>query len=634
MCGIVGIWDTRRQFANVRHELEQAMRSLRHRGPDDTGTWANNTGVGFGFNRLAIIDLSSAGHQPMTSADGRYVVMLNGEIYNYAEVRKSLVAAGRNFVSQSDTEVILHAFDLWGSSAVEKFIGMFAIAHWDEKEQTLELVRDRIGVKPLYFGWREGTICFASELKALRAFSHWTPSVNRQALGEFLQYGYISEERSIYDGIHKLLPGHRLRLKRGGQPVIERYWSVLDALDSPLRANDREIEEELESLLIDAARYRMVSDVPVGVYLSGGIDSSLITALLSRHHEQQIRTFTIGFREDSHDESGWARGVAQHCGTEHTEYILEPIEALEIAKDWGRLFDEPFGDSSGIPTLLVSKLARQEVKVVLSADGGDELFSGYNVYTGVLNRLERVRRIPRIARWISSAALSLATARPIQSLLSTLPIGEWNRGDKAHQLRRIRSMLLEPTIGRLFDLDKSYWTTDEVNRLIGGYCETRRTADAFPGTDAEKMGLWDFHHYLPEDILTKVDRMTMAVGIEGREPLLDHRLAEYSVRMPPHLKRGALGSKHVLKSILYRYVPRHLLERRKHGFGIPLDRWLRNELKSLVMEYLSESRVRAEGHLDWKMVSTLTREFYAGSQRLKSPLWYLLGYEMWREHWL
>lgn len=634
MCGIVGIWDRQRRAEAIRPELEQAVQRLHHRGPDDQGVWMNGDGLAFGHTRLSIVDLSPSGHQPMRSADGRYVLTYNGEIYNHAEIRSLLESAGRRFSSRCDTEVILQAFDEWGSDAVRRFIGMFAFALWDQKEQTLELVRDRVGVKPLYFGWHDGTLSFASELKALREFSHWNPSINRQALGEYLQFGYIAEDRSIYDGVHKLLPGHRLRLRRGRQPVIERYWSVLDGHSEPLRGSDSDIETEIEALLIDAAKYRMVADVPVGVYLSGGIDSSLVTALLAKYHDQTINTFTIGFREDTHDESAWARRVAQHCRTKHTEYTLEAAEALEIARNWGSLFDEPFGDSSGIPTLLVSRLARQDVKVVLSADGGDELFSGYNAYTGVLNRLEKLRRIPTGLRHLSSAALSIAEVGPVQQLLAAFAVPGGTKSQRVYRARRLRSMLREPRVGRLFDLDKSYWTTDEVNRLIGGYSSPRRSADVYPGTDAEKIGLWDFQHYLPEDILTKVDRTTMAVSIEGREPLLDHRVCEYAIRLPPHLKRGALGPKHVLKSILYRHVPREMLDRRKHGFGIPLDHWLKVELKELVMEYLSESRIRSAGIFDWAMIRELKTEFYSGTSRLKSPLWFMVAFEMWRETWL
>lgn len=634
MCGIVGIWDTHRAKESVGRELEESVRRLNHRGPDDRGIWMNDSGVAFGHTRLSIVDLSMSGHQPMRSADGRHVVIYNGEIYNHGEIRATLESKGHEFIGHSDTEVILHAFREWGSAAVTRFIGMFAIALWDESEQTLELIRDRVGVKPLYFGWHNDVLCFSSELKALRAFTHWQPGINHEALGEFLQYGYISEDRSIYQGVHKLRPGHRLRLKRGQQPVIECYWSILDARAVPLNGSDQDLEAELEALLISAAKYRMVSDVPVGVFLSGGIDSSLVTSILARHHNQTIRTFTIGFPEDSHDESSWARRVAQYCGTTHTEYMLEASEALELAKQWGSLFDEPFGDSSGIPTLMVSRLAGREVKVVLSSDGGDELFSGYRMYTKVLSRLDRLRRMPAPLRAMSAAVISAAATQPVQSMLAALAMPASTRREWARRIRRLQMMLREPGVGLLFDLAKSRWNPLKLDQLINGYESPRSSADNFPGTDADKMGLWDFHYHLPEDILTKVDRTTMAVSIEGREPLLDHRLAEYAFRLPQHLKRGALGPKHILKSILYRYVPRQFLDRKKQGFAIPLDRWLRNELKELVMDYLSERRIRAAGIFNWPMVSQLTDNFYGGTDRLKSPLWFILAFEMWRETWL
>jgi asparagine synthase (glutamine-hydrolysing) len=369
MCGITGVWSQDPNQDRIRGEITEAVATLRHRGPDDEGIWMNGSGVALGHTRLSILDLSDLGHQPMVSTDGRHVIIYNGEIYNFAGIRSRLIDVGHTFSGTGDTEVVLHAFKEWGSNAVNQFIGMFAIAIWDESEKRLELIRDRAGVKPLHFGWDGKTLCFGSELKALRAFKHWAPAIDLQSLGEFLQYGYIAEDRTIYKGVHKLKPGHRLILTEGQQPVIEPYWSVLDALDRSLTGSDADIEAELEELLIDSFRYRMVSDVPVGVYLSGGVDSSLVTAILTKHYGQDIRTYTIGFSENTHDESVWAKKVAQHCGSIHTEYILGVNEALEIAKDWGTLFDEPFGDSSGIPTLLVSRLAGREVKVVLSADG-------------------------------------------------------------------------------------------------------------------------------------------------------------------------------------------------------------------------------------------------------------------------
>lgn len=633
MCGIAGIWSLEQSQDQILADLNAAVAALRHRGPDDHGVWTNGTGLAFGHTRLSILDLSDAGHQPMVSKDGRFTLIFNGEVYNFREVRECLSKAGHSFTGIGDSEVILHAFNEWGPNAVEKFIGMFAIALWDEAEQTLILFRDRIGVKPLYYGWDGKNLVFASELKAIRCFGHWTPEVDKQSLGEFLQYGYISGNRTIYQGIHKLEPGYRLTLARDQKPIVHEYWSVLDALGHPLDASDAEIEAELEALLIDSFRYRMVSDVPVGVYLSGGVDSSLVTALLAKHYDQKIRTFTIGFGEASHDESVWAKKVADHCGTQHTEYKLDVGEALEIAKDWGGLFDEPFGDSSGIPTLLVSRLASQEVKVVLSADGGDELFNGYNSYTGILGRLEKLSRIPAWAGKGVAGGLSLISGRQLDTLLSHLRIPAAQRGHMTRKLHRLKSMLSGASPGSMMDLDLSHWYESDIHRLIGGYATPRTSANAYPGGAADKISLWDFHNYLPEDILTKVDRTTMAVSIEGREPLLDHRLAEFAFRLPIHMRRGSLGPKHALKSILYRYVPRHLVDRPKQGFGIPLEKWLHTDLSELVHDYLSEHRIREAGIMDGKQIKHLVNDFYAGNSYLTTPLWFVLAFEMWREHW-
>lgn len=633
MCGVVGIWARDYGGDLLREDLKAAVSSLHHRGPDDHGIWLNESGVGLGHTRLSILDLSPLGHQPMVSADGRYVLVFNGEIYNFEEIRKDLVSAGHSFAGSGDTEVLLHAFSEWGPAAVGRFIGMFAIALWDEQEQALELYRDRIGVKPLYFAWHGGTLCFASELKALRSFRHWKPEIDQQALGEFLQFGYIPDDRSIYRGVSKLRPGHRLRLCRGKEPVVEPYWSVIAGSYSPLNGSNKDIERELESLLIDAFRYRMVSDVPVGVYLSGGVDSSLVTAILAKHHNQTIRTFTIGFSDEKHDESAWARKVADHCGTLHTEYILESGEALEIARNWGRLFDEPFADSSSIPTLLVSRLASEEVKVVLSADGGDELFCGYNAYPTVLDRNEKLARVPAWLQAAASSGLRMSPPDLVNALLSMLQIPAKKRGNLIRRMRGWREMLRTPTPVGLMDNAMSFWYPDQIRRLLGGYREPMANRLSDCDDAAIEISLRDFHHYLPGDILTKVDRTTMAVSIEGREPLLDHRIAEFAFRLPPHLRRGSLGPKHILKKILYSHIPREYVDRPKQGFSIPKASWLNGDLKELVDQYLSPGRIREAGIMDESLTGSVVKDFYAGNTSLTEQLWILLTFEMWREYW-
>jgi asparagine synthase (glutamine-hydrolysing) len=626
MCGIAGIWTNKLNTGALHTNLLEAIARLRHRGPDDRGTWVNEVGVGLGQSRLSILDLSDSAHQPMISDDGRYVLVFNGEIYNFKEVRNKLRAAGHTFRGSGDTEVVLHAYQQWGSDAVHEFIGMFAIALWDEHTRTLELVRDRIGVKPLYFGWDGSSLCFASELKALRAFPHWKPVIDPTSLGEYLQYGYISDDRTIYQSVHKLRPAHRLKLTQGKAPVVERYWSAVpDDMTNSSQLEDAEIEARLEELLIDAFRYRMVSDVPVGVFLSGGVDSSLLTAILAKHHDQPVHTFTIGFEESTHDESKWAKRVAAHCGTVHTEHILSAREAIDIARKWGDLFDEPFGDDSGIPTLLVSRLAAREVKVVLSADGGDEQFSGYHSYTGILDRYDELRRIPLSVRRFLARGATLVGSVDARRMPAAQRM--------TRKAARVGATLQRSTPGELMEFILSQWQPESIGRLLGSYRAPRETADAYPGTPADQLSLWDFHHYLPEDILTKVDRTTMAVSIEGREPLLDHRIAEFAFRLPLHLRRGSLGPKHILKRILYRYVPRELVDRPKQGFEIPLGQWLRNDLKDLARDYLSADRIRSAGIMDWKMIDDLMRDFFAGNDRLTSPVWFVLAFEMWRERW-
>jgi asparagine synthase (glutamine-hydrolysing) len=635
MCGIVGIWDQSNSYDGevLSRELNNSVETLKHRGPDDNGTWVNESGVGLGHTRLSILDLSSRGHQPMVSANGRFVIVYNGEVYNFTEIRDKLSNLGHTFRGCGDTEVILASFQEWGDAAVQQFIGMFAIALWDNQEKNLRLFRDRLGVKPLYYAWDGKRFWFGSELKAIRPFQAWQLDLDTQSVGEFLQYGYIAAPRTVYRQVKKLPPGHRLLIANGREPAIDCYWNITDVIDSRFDGNDEHLELELEALLANAFSYRMVSDVPVGVFLSGGVDSSLVAAILAKHHPQTIHTFTIGFGESSHDESRWARKVASHIGTEHTEYILAGTEALQIAKKWGTLFDEPFGDSSGIPTLLVSQMASQEVKVVLSADGGDELFSGYHVYESFLRGYKRLERIPSLLTRPLSAALQTIPIERLRSLMSSVGFSEPTSGKLSYRLGRYRKMLRDPSAGALYDLYLTKWLPEDISRLLGSYSPPRRRSDSYPGDLSQQMSLCDVEHYLPDDILAKVDRTTMLTSIEGREPLLDHRLAEFAFRLPPHLKRGELGSKHILKKILYKHVPREFVDRPKQGFAIPLDKWLRGDLRELVNDYLSPDRIRQAGIFDPTVIEQTTKRFLGGDDLLTTQLWFTLAFEMWREEW-
>ncbi|MDQ3025358.1 MAG: asparagine synthase (glutamine-hydrolyzing) [Pseudomonadota bacterium] len=642
MCGITGYWTRRGDPGAWLNDLGASVASLKQRGPDDNGVWVRPGGrVALGHTRLSILDLSPLGHQPMRSPDGTLTMVFNGEVYNFAVVRAELEALGHRFRSSGDSEVILAALQQWGVKAVDKFIGMFAIAVWNEQERRMLLLRDRLGVKPLYYAWNGNNFWFGSELKALRAFQAWVPEIDRDALGEYLQYGYISAPRSIYKGVSKLLPGHWLELGEVGEPATHRYWTAHEGLE-PLEGTEEDLERQLEFLMIDAFRYRMVSDVPVGVFLSGGIDSSAVAAILQRYGGGEVRTFTIGFDDPRFNEAGHAKRVAQHLGTTHTEKIVTAADMDAVLPQWADLFDEPFGDSSGVPTYLVSKMAREHVKVALSADGGDELFNGYSHYGIVADRERAMARWPQAARSAFSKSLGLLGSGSLRTAASLMPmpmgLRHATRRNVVERLEKLRAML--PALDRtlVYDLAMTSWTPWEITHMLGRATTPRDSIAGPAGSYAAQMAHRDIRHFLPDDILVKVDRTTMASGLEGREPFLDHRLAEFALRLPMSLKRGPLGPKHLVRKVLYKLVPRELLERPKQGFGIPLAGWLRGELAPLVHEYLAPQRIRDAGILDPDMVSRAVTNFRdggPGNDRLDmQKLWYLIAFELWRSRWM
>lgn len=623
MCGIVGHLTVRGSARFSIGQLRAATGALRHRGPDDEGFWTDEVDrVGLGHRRLSIIDLSDHGHQPMTSACGRWVMVYNGEIYNFKQIRVELESLGHRFAGTGDSEVILAGFSEWGPSAVTRFIGMFAIALWHKPSKELYLLRDRVGVKPLYYRWDGQTLLFGSELRALRAFADADPEIDREALTDYLRYGYINAPRTIYRQYFKLPPAHTLKLDARGELTIEPYWSVLDHVGRRSGLSEATLEDELESLLIDAFKLRMISDVSVGVFLSGGVDSSLLAALLQRHGGQRIKTFTIGFDVPEYDESPYAAEVARHLGTEHYTRILKIDDAKLVLPRWGDLYDEPFGDESGIPTLMVSQVAAEQVKVVLSADGGDELFAGYNVYGTVLDQWDRAQKVPwvlrsLVARGIRGGGVSGRTNSP------------W-----INRVGRMGRLADASTLGTLFDRSLACFDDIELRALTGSGNPTRTLADVYPGSAMEKMCHWDLVNYLPGDVLAKVDRATMAMSIEGREPLLDHRIVEFAFSLPPQMRFGALGSKYLLKKVLFRHVPRALVDRPKRGFAVPVKRWVAGDLRSMVAERLDLSELRHHGLFDPRVVSGLLKRLDSGEVSAQRQAWYLLAFQIWYRRWM
>ena len=644
MCGIAGLVDWRAATGAdaLRGVAEAMIEALRHRGPDAGAVWIEpEQGIALGQRRLAIIDLSPTGAQPMHSADGRYVITFNGEIYNYVDIRRELEASGRLMRGNSDTEVLLEACALWGvEAAIERTIGMFAFGLWDRQARTLVLARDRLGIKPLYYAVTPERVLFASQLKAFRAVPNWKPSIDADAVVGYLRHAYIAQPHTIYCEARKLPPGHILKLRRGLPDDPKPFWDLRATAAAGQRRNDpkpdaREAVEQLDSLLRDAVRLRMIADVPLGAFLSGGIDSSTVVALMQAQSTRPVKTFSIGFHESHYDEAACAKHVAAHLGTEHTEFYVEPRHAIEVIPRLPEWFDEPFADASQIPTYLISELTRRHVTVALTGDGGDEVFGGYNRYYWVPWLVRALAVVPRPLSQVSARALQGISPEVWDRIFGCVPapLRPAQPGDKVHKLAKL---LQFPDPNAIYRGLVSQW--DEPQEIVSsgnehnGVLSDQSIAQDFQDL-LPRMQLLDMMGYLPDDILTKVDRATMAVGLEGRVPLLDHRVVTYSWRLPAAYKVRLTGRKWLLRQVLARYVPRALVDRPKMGFGVPIGAWLRGPLREWAEELLSPARLRGYGFVRVEPVRHAWLEHLSGKRNWDHRIWTVLMLQAWRERW-
>ncbi len=646
MCGIAGFIGDFQNEQELQARARVMAGRLHHRGPDDTGAWVDpQLGLGLAHARLSILDLSPEGHQPMASSCGRYLMVFNGEVYNHIELRRELEREGvRHWRGHSDTEVMLAAIASWGlPAALKRFVGMFAFALWDRETRRLSLARDRMGEKPLYYGRQGRLFLFGSELKALRAHPGFGAGVDRNALGQMLRFAYVPSPHSIYEGIRKLPAGCYLTLDPAADsdPAPVAYWSVREAAErgqaDPFRGSEAEALDELERLLGEAIGLQMIADVPLGAFLSGGIDSSTIVALMQAQSARPVKTFSIGFWEQSFNEAEHAKAVAVHLGTEHTELYVTPQQALDVIPRLPELYDEPFADSSQVPTFLVSQLAREHVTVSLSGDAGDELFGGYNRYFWAVQIWRKLGRLPAPLRRLMAGAITSVSPAAWDRLFGTLqPIlpGRLNQPNPGDKLHKLAGNLTIQAMQQVYPGLVTFW--DDIPALVPGGRQGHSLVDRpedWPGLESfqHQMMCLDALTYLPDDILVKVDRAAMGVSLETRVPLLDHRVVEFAWRLPLDMKIRGEERKYLLRQLLYRHVPRELIDRPKMGFGIPLGEWLRGPLRDWGEALIEPSRLRNEGWLDPDPVHALWNEHLCGQRNWSYHLWNVLVFQAWLE---
>ena len=643
MCGIVGFLDP--GCRDPRVVCEKMLPALFHRGPDDSGVWVDaSLGVALGHRRLSIVDLSPAGHQPMSSASGRYVIVFNGEIYNHVAIRRDLEAATgqAEWRGHSDTETLLASIEHWGlQAALRAAVGMFALAVWDRERSRLTLARDRIGEKPLYFGRQGSALLFGSELKPLKLHPMFRGEVERGALALFLRHNYVPDPFCIYVGIEKLQPGGWVEFGADGRETARgTYWNALEVVErgraQPFRGSDTDAIAQLERILGDAVGSQMVADVPLGAFLSGGIDSSTIVALMQERASRPVRTFTIGFTDPAFDESPSARAVARHLGTEHTELKVTPEDAMRVIPRLPFVYDEPFSDSSQIPTFLVSQLARRHVAVSLSGDAGDELFGGYNRYFWANRVWQNVRRIPGSVRHFTGRLIRARSPEAWDSTFGTvnqvLP-SRLRTSRSGNKLHRLADLLAADSPEGIYRSLVAHWeqpaTILQSGREPMSRLEALMSIDG-PGEFVERMMYWDLLTYLPGDVLPKVDRAAMAVSLETRVPMLDHRVVEFAWSLPLHFRiRDGVG-KWLLRQVLYRRVPREIMDRPKMGFGVPINAWLRGPLRDWADDLLSEHFLRSDGYLVPGIIRDRWDEHLKGERDWAYWLWDVLMFQAWR----